>query len=79
MSMRWALCPSRTRMPSGQSGSFEGNLTTQKYARFANCSHDTALRDIKQLLEQRILVQNPPGGRNTSCALAPLAETGTGG
>ena len=38
---------------------FEGNLTTSKYAKLAKCSTDTALRDIRELLERRILEQNP--------------------
>ena len=49
---------------------FEGKLTTSKYAQFAKCSHDTALRDILALVENGILVHNPEGGRSTSYALA---------
>lgn len=48
---------------------FEGNLTTSKWAKVAQCSHDTALRDIQDLLERRILARNPGGGRSTSYAL----------
>ncbi|MFO0963709.1 MAG: Fic family protein [Phycisphaerales bacterium] len=50
-------------------GPFEGPLTTSKYAKLAKCSSDTALRDIQELLERRILVQNPGGGRSTSYRL----------
>lgn len=49
---------------------FEGLLTTSKYAKLAKCSTDTALRDIKELLERGVLVQNPGGGRSTSYRLA---------
>lgn len=49
---------------------FEGNLTTSKYAKLAKCSTDTALRDIRELLERTILVPNPGGGRSTSYRLA---------
>lgn len=49
---------------------FEGNLTTQKYAKLAKCSHDTALRDIMPLLQRGILVRNSAGGRSTSYTLA---------
>jgi Fic family protein len=45
---------------------FEGKLSTSKYAKLAKCSGDTALRDIKILLEQGILIQDEGGGRNTS-------------
>jgi Fic family protein len=49
---------------------FQGFLTTSKYAKLAKCSPDTALRDIRELLERRVLVQNPGGGRSTSYRLA---------
>ncbi|KAA3614219.1 MAG: Fic family protein [Planctomycetota bacterium] len=49
---------------------FQGKLTTSKYAKLAKCSPDTALRDIRDLLERRILIQNPGGGRSTSYRLA---------
>ena len=49
---------------------FEGFLTTSKYAKLAKCSPDTALRDVRQLLERRILIQNPGRGRSTSYRLA---------
>jgi len=48
----------------------EGNVTTSKWAKLAKCSHDTALRDIKDLVERSILARNPGGGRSTSYALA---------
>lgn len=49
---------------------FEGNLSTSKYAKLGKCSGDTALRDIKILLEEGILVQAEAGGRSTSYRLA---------
>jgi Fic family protein len=55
---------------------FEGKLTSSKYARLAKCSSDSALRDIKELLELGILVQNPGGGRSTSYRLAEPDEVG---
>lgn len=51
---------------------FKGFLSTSKYARLAKCSADTALRDIRELQQQGILVQNPSGGRSTSYRLADL-------
>jgi Fic family protein len=53
---------------------FKGFLTTSKYAKLAKCSTDTALRDIQQLLERRILVQNAGGGRSASYRLADPDE-----
>lgn len=53
---------------------FEGNLTTSKYAKIAKCSSDTALRDIRELLERGILLQNEGGGRSTSYRLVDPDE-----
>lgn len=48
---------------------FEGKLSSSKYAKLAKCSGDTALRDIKILLDRGILIQDEGGGRNTSYRL----------
>ncbi len=53
---------------------FEGFLTTSKYAKLAKCSTDTALRDIRELVERGILVQNPGGGRSTSYRLGDAEQ-----
>lgn len=54
---------------------FEGNMHTSKYAKMAKCSTDTALRDIRGLVDHGILVRNPGGGRSNSyrLALSPAA------
>jgi len=49
---------------------WEEYLNTSKYARLAKCSPDTALRDIKGLLERGVLLKNEGGGRSTSYRLA---------
>ena len=49
--------------------SFEGFMKTSKYARLAKCSNDTALRDIQELKERGIFIQNSGGGRSTSYRL----------
>jgi len=49
---------------------FEGKLTTAKYAKLTKSSHDTALRDIVQLVEKGLLVRSSEGGRSTSYAVA---------
>ncbi len=49
---------------------FEGKLTSSKYAKLTKCSADTALRDIKILVENGILVQDEGGGRSTAYLLA---------
>lgn len=53
---------------------FQGFLTTSKYARIAKCSTDTALRDIRELLERDVLLRNPARGRSTSYRLASAAD-----
>ena len=57
---------------------FQGHLTTSKYAKLAKCSSDTALRDIRGLLDRGILLQNPAGGRSTSYRLARPENIGSG-
>ncbi len=53
---------------------FKGHLTTSKYAKLAKCSNDTALRDIRELLERGIIAKNEGGGRSTSYRLAEPDE-----
>ncbi len=45
---------------------FEGKMTAAKWGKIAKCSHDTALRDIQDLIEQNILEKENAGGRSTS-------------
>ena len=45
---------------------FEGNLTAKKWAAIGKCSVDTAQRDINALVERRLLVKAPGGGKNTA-------------
>jgi len=48
---------------------FEGFMNTSKYGKLAKCSGDSALRDIRELKERGIFIQNPGGGRSTSYRL----------
>lgn len=48
---------------------FYGKLTTSKWAKITKCSTDTALRDIKDLIEKEILKQEDSGGRSTNYEL----------
>lgn len=45
---------------------FEGYMNTSKYATLAKCSADTALRDIKALIEWGVFEQNPGKARRIS-------------
>ncbi|MCP5405137.1 MAG: Fic family protein [Pseudomonadaceae bacterium] len=53
---------------------FEGFMNTSKYAKLAKCSNDTALRDIQELKERGIFIQNPGAGRSTSYRLPDREE-----
>jgi Fic family protein len=48
---------------------FEGKLQTSKWAKIAKTSNDTALRDIKDLVNKGILQQTDDGGRNANYQL----------
>ena len=48
---------------------FTGKLTSSKWAKLVKCSQDTALRDISDLLQRRILAKEDGGGRSTSYRL----------
>jgi len=48
---------------------FDGKMKTSKWAKIAKCSTDTALRDIKDLIEKGILQQEEGGGRSTNYEL----------
>lgn len=49
---------------------FDGKLKSSKWAAIAKCSPDTALRDIKYLIEKGVLQQEKDGGRSTNYELA---------
>lgn len=49
--------------------SFEGKLTSSKWAKIAKCSQDTAIRDIQDLISKSILQKEVQGGRSTNYEL----------
>jgi Fic family protein len=51
---------------------FDGKLNSSKWAKITKCSHNTALSDIRNLLEKNILVKEDAGGRNTSYQLMAI-------
>jgi Fic family protein len=53
---------------------FEGKLTSSKWAAIAQCSPDTALRDITDLLARGVLRKSDAGGRSTSYELNDSPE-----
>lgn len=48
---------------------FDGKLKSSKWAKITKCSSDTALRDIKDLMDKGILKQEDSGGRSTNYEL----------
>jgi Fic family protein len=55
---------------------FEGKLTSSKWARIAECSRDTAIRDINDLIEKDILQKEEGGGRSTNYELKEIGIQG---
>ena len=47
-------------------GNFQGGLTTRKYSSIAKISRATAFREITDLLEKKVIVQNTGKGRSVS-------------
>jgi len=56
-------------------GDFFKNLTTTKWAKVNKCSQDTALRDIKDLIQKNILEKSESGGRSTNYELVIKIDT----
>ena len=48
---------------------FDGKFTSSQWAKLTKCSQDSALRDINDLLNRRILKKDEAGGRSTSYGL----------
>lgn len=50
----------------------EGKLSSSKWAKMCKCSHDTALRDLQDLLDKKMLRKDAAGGRSTSYELLSI-------
>jgi len=53
---------------------FEGKLTASKWGAIGKCSHDTALRDINELVALGVLKKSTSGGRSTSYDFVAISE-----
>jgi Fic family protein len=60
----------QTLMVNKRTDGFRGKLTTAKWAKMCKCSHDTALRDVNDLVSKGVLRKEDSGGRSTSYTLA---------
>ena len=66
---RYALTPLNERQKKVLNrflDGFEGKLTARKWAAIGKCSMPTAQREIKELVDQGLLVRNEGGSKNTS-------------
>jgi Fic family protein len=52
---------------------FDGKLTSSKWAKIAKCSKDSAIRDINDLIDKKILRKEEAGGRSTNYELIRYA------
>lgn len=69
---RWGSTPfneRQTTLLNRLLDGFDGKLTSSKWAAIAQCSPDTALRDISDLLARGVLSKAQGGGRSTSYVL----------
>jgi len=57
------------RIINMQFDGFFGKLTSSKWAKIGKCSSDTALNDIRYLIENGVLKKNDEGGRSTNYSL----------
>lgn len=56
---------------------FTGKMTTSKWATISKCSHDTALREVSDLVERGILRRDTAGGHNMGYLLDKIALAAT--
>ena len=54
---------------------FDGKLNSSKWAKIGKCSADTALRDIQDLINKRMLMKGTGGSKNTHYVLTPLPSS----
>lgn len=53
---------------------YEAKITSKSWATLAKCSKDTAIRDIQDLVEKNILVEDIPGAKRPSYSIVYDAE-----
>ena len=53
---------------------YEAKITSKTWATLAKCSKDTAIRDIQDLVDKNILVENIPGAKRPSYSIVYDAE-----
>ncbi|MBL0309009.1 MAG: Fic family protein [Bacteroidetes bacterium] len=61
--------PRQIKMMNKCFDGLDGKLSTTKWAKMNKCSPDTALRDIQDLIEKKVLKKETGGGRSTGYVL----------
>ena len=54
---------------------YEAKITSKTWANLSKCSKDTAIRDIQDLLEKHILIEDAPGAKRPSYSINYGGET----
>ena len=54
--------------------SYEAKITSKTWATLAKCSKDTAIRDIQDLVDKNILIEDIPGAKRPSYSIVYDAE-----
>lgn len=53
---------------------YEAKITSKTWSTLAKCSKDTAIRDIQDLLDKKILMEDIPGAKRPSYSIVYDAE-----
>ena len=53
---------------------YEAKITSKTWATLAKCSKDTAIRDIQDLVDKNILIEDIPGAKRPSYSIVYDAE-----
>ena len=53
---------------------YEAKITSKTWATLAKCSKDTAIRDIQELVDKNILIEDIPGAKRPSYSIVYDAE-----
>ena len=69
-----ALTERQTKMLNLFLDGYEAKITSKTWATLAKCSKDTAIRDIQDLLEKNILIEDIPGAKRPSYSIVYDAE-----
>ena len=76
--MRFGSIPLTERQPNTLNlflDGYEAKITSKTWANLSKCSKDTAIRDIQDLVEKHILIEDTPGAKRPSYSINYGGET----